>query len=533
MTTSTYLLIYSIFFRYFSQFLHSIKKDMSTSEQKERNIEFDGSILSSDRILIAPVAKYTPPTALNTIRESVSSETTPDHTSSPAAAGNINQPSTSSSSFSSSFSMPHLQEAAQQQSIPPHRRPSPILAAVVSNRSSPVIQQKNEDITDVSMETLLRVSFTDFHNNPQFGNDNQSAYLGEELSVRPSYQMNSKVMRKNAYQRAFSLEGFQMELHKPCLLGMPSTRSYVNLGESLENISPYSWTIPYIFSCLPSEFIHNLMAEARRNQILAHKKHQFTRRRAASNASSIGNYSTTSSLSIEDATPFLSRINSSSNGESNKNLTASSSNNYVNAALSSSAHNGETATPISTVRDTIHANSPLRNSFKYVGLLYFSKDPSWCPWEYRVGYIFDNYLFECKVINAEKDNLKPRQQSSSIHKIIGFAQLCEAKITRDFTYEDVMVPPSSTAANSSSSSSYISAGSNPSRGLLSFKIEFASTSRRSPSMPLACVWVRTLTDDCMEGLERDLREASELTVEGLYEDAPGPIADNILGKGIQ
>ena len=35
----------------------------------------------------------------------------------------------------------------------------------------------------------------------------------------------------------------------------------------------------------------------------------------------------------------------------------------------------------------------------------------------------------------------------------------------------------------------------------------------------------------MPGLERDLMEASQLTVETLYESAPGPLEATILGKG--
>jgi hypothetical protein len=49
-------------------------------------------------------------------------------------------------------------------------------------RTSPAMP-KTDEMTDVSMETLLRVSFTEFHNNPKFADDSKSAYLGEELSL--------------------------------------------------------------------------------------------------------------------------------------------------------------------------------------------------------------------------------------------------------------------------------------------------------------------------------------------------------------
>ena len=66
-------------------------------------------------------------------------------------------------------------------------------------------------------------------------------------------------------------------------------------------------------------------------------------------------------------------------------------------------------------------------------------------------------------------------------------------------------------------------------GLFSYKISYFTSSRRTGFTET--VWVRTLTDDCMPGLERDLVEASQLTVETLYENAPGPMEDGILGKG--
>jgi hypothetical protein len=58
------------------------------------------------------------------------------------------------------------------------------------------------------METLLRVSFTEFHNNPKFANDNVSAYLGEELSLHKGNILNSKSYKRQArLQRSTSLEG--------------------------------------------------------------------------------------------------------------------------------------------------------------------------------------------------------------------------------------------------------------------------------------------------------------------------------------
>ena len=63
----------------------------------------------------------------------------------------------------------------------------------------------------------------------------------------------------------------------------------------------------------------------------------------------------------------------------------------------------------------------------FVGVMYFNRDPSWRPWEYRVGYIFDNYLFECVVEN---------EGASSRHRIIGYAQLCEAQIVSDVVRDE-------------------------------------------------------------------------------------------------
>jgi hypothetical protein len=61
------------------------------------------------------------------------------------------------------------------------------------------------------------------------------------------------------------------------------------------------------------------------------------------------------------------------------------------------------------------------------------------------------------------------------------------------------------------------------------KIMYSSTSKRNSFQE--SVWLRTLTDDCMEGLEKDLYEATLLNFSSVYEHAPGPIDDIILGKG--
>ena len=132
------------------------------------------------------------------------------------------------------------------------------MAAVVSNRVSP--QLKSEDVTDVSMETLLRVSFTEFHNNPNYAEDNKSAYLGEELSLHRANMLNAKNYKQQTKMlRATSLEGLHRNEKKPCIMPMPPVLHHTSLGESLENISPYSWIVPYIISCLPPELLRSLM----------------------------------------------------------------------------------------------------------------------------------------------------------------------------------------------------------------------------------------------------------------------------------
>ena len=212
--------------RYFSQFLRSIESDFPSIDSYETHKTDDpqGALRSDERILIAPVARMHHSSVHPLKYEDRSSD---PKLASPSGAGQF-------------------------------RKSSPIVAAVVSNRVSP--QLKSEDMTDVSMETLLRVSFTEFHNNPNYADDNKSAYLGEELSLHRANMLTAKNYKQQTKMlRATSLEGLHRNEKKPCLMAMPPTLPHTSLGESLEKISPFSWIVPYIVSCLPPELLRALM----------------------------------------------------------------------------------------------------------------------------------------------------------------------------------------------------------------------------------------------------------------------------------
>lgn len=395
--------------KHFSDFLSSIKSDLSSSEkfsgEPATTKDFDANVLTEERIILAPIAQMKP-------RASPSTE--------------------------------------EQES----RKSSPILAAVVSNRTSPAIR-KNEDITDVSMETLLRVSFTEFHNNPKFADDNDSAYLGEELSLKPSNAFGSKSLRHDfmRLRRASSLELDKYE-KKPTLMALPFVKSYVDWGESLEGISPFSWIVPFILSCLPEDLLAGMMSLARNAQTIAHRRMRYKVR------STNGDVLSRSSSATSDDLDYLETIID----EEGVQVLSFSEHDTKNRNNSSTLHHGNSQ---------IHAASPFRYSWKYIGMLYFNRDPSWCTWEPRIAYLFDNYLIECIVMNDAITN-------KSSHKLIGYAQLCEAIITNEVTRDEDF----------------------PTLGMRAFKVQYYSSSKRSSFRE--SVWVRTFAEDCMEGLEKDL-----------------------------
>ena len=108
-------------------------------------------------------------------------------------------------------------------------------------------------VEEMSIATLLRITFTDFHNNQEYGADNGSAFLGENSSVQDFCDSSFH----GAMSRNYSTEAATMLLAvEPCLIRMPQFNPATeDLGNSLAEIKINSWMMPFIIAHSSKELI--------------------------------------------------------------------------------------------------------------------------------------------------------------------------------------------------------------------------------------------------------------------------------------
>lgn len=215
---------------------------------------------------------------------------------------------------------------------PQHGTPSP------KPTRSPSFVVSSED-EETSLEVKLRMTFTEYHNDPHFAADAVSAFLGDVSSMDASFYHSEErantSLSRGIFKKAFSLVNMtDVEEISPCMIAMPklsdkslpketlslpiTRRSPSPPGvKILDNIPLNAWIIPYIVAAAQNyilQFLENIRSinpAFRENRI----------------------------FSISDMPIFLS-------------------------------------------------------SFCYITKVLISKDPSWRPWVERTLLICDNYLFE-------------------------------------------------------------------------------------------------------------------------------------------
>lgn len=250
-----------------------------------------------------------------------------------------------------------------------------------------------------------------------------SPFLGEQLSVQegahPAFYSRPSF---NKITRAQSLEGLASIVTKaPCLQKMPPSRAFSELGDAYEAIPIHSWMFPYILACCPPAMLSQLLLlptlfQEDNNDIISQTEEGLARPRLASDNDGEIRHKTTSDL------PSL--------GSFYQHKSFSSRPPFANAGIAEQQVSKTTPSPkpmieqptsVGEVITQSRSNSPAISSFSFpgswisLGTLYLSKDPSWRPWEQKIVFLLDNYLFECTLDGTN---------------IIGFCHLSNCTIKR-------------------------------------------------------------------------------------------------------
>lgn len=250
-------------------------------------------------------------------------------------------------------------------------------------------------------------------------------YLGEDLSVhaRPGFRFPD-LNAASSMPRSQSLEGLTTVLNNnPCMIKMPPSRSYSELGDTFETIPPFSWIFPYIVACCPPLILSQLLSlpslfdnfdddDNLCSGIDGIEDHHIDRFAEADTKNSL----------------IITRPRLASDGDSHVRQNSPRLHTYYNhRSLSSrppfALNNNDPRTPRSPRNEGTVANKAIPGvpvfsfppTWRSLGIVLLNKDPSWRPWEYRMVMLLDNYLFECS-----------RDGST----VIGYAQLCGATVTK-------------------------------------------------------------------------------------------------------
>eukprot|EP01034_Spumella_vulgaris_P021453 gene21453-27486_t len=231
----------------------------------------------------------------------------------------------------------------------------------------------------------------------------------------------------------------------PVMIKIPPVTSHLELGD-FENIPVFAWFMPYIVSSVPPQFMQILadlptLFDATKAASPSHKKSaedllssSGLSKGAASPLPVVTNNVKTTTTSPHNS-PGRHRRNHSSTTytELSRSTVQIPSDMYAQFAIldspiphsvlekhkSFSTFTGFgsshllTRTPCPPVPTVPPSSFPA--SWKSLGLLWLSKDPTWRPWEVKLVYLLDNYLYE---VTADGK------------VIIGFSPLCGATITR-------------------------------------------------------------------------------------------------------
>lgn len=394
-----------------------------------------------------------------------------------------------------------------------------------------------------------------------------SPFLGETLSVHqgaydPTYnqskrfeQPQNKLMVDGMgilrMPRAQSLEGLLSTASElPCMIKMPRTQAFSELGDSFETIPSKSWILPYIIACCPPVLLQQLvylpkliqpmekgvaasgisnkstgvMPQAQDLPIYDSSIEEdcfVTRPRIASDTDSTlrpNDLAHAQMQSFYQHKSFSSRPpfapQSSSRPGSSDPYHALNRPSQTAAMMMSPNLAGEVIS--SSSRTSSPAAQPFivfPSSWRSLGVLLLSKDPSWRSWEPKTVYLIDNYIFE-----ATEDG----------SKIIGFAQLCGAKIKK--------CPFTDPHGRSHRHSPGIADLADWNSGFvrkedLSYGLVVSCSTCSERTSPQVQFWITTAQLQDLDILYSALTRASRLRVEDVFALPDLPEKEGLLGRG--
>ena len=198
----------------------------------------------------------------------------------------------------------------------------------------------------------------------------------------------------------------------PLMIGMPRQRSYIELGDSLEDIPHFSWIFPYIIACSPPEFI----------QLLRNTTRLFLTPNAKATSSQIHHVmprslSTINSFlrdSVNSRGPTTCGVEPRRSNIFNIDSTPISFMDDISTPTRRNSDAGGITFPRSYSPPAI-AHIDLPSTWRSLGSVRVL-NLSWRKWENRMLYLLDNFLLECD--NEIGDT------------ILGFAPLSSATVER-------------------------------------------------------------------------------------------------------
>lgn len=248
----------------------------------------------------------------------------------------------------------------------------------------------------------------------------------------------------------------------PCMLRMPPRRQFADITETLKIIPRKSWLLPYVIACCPLHVFEGLL----KLPFLVTEDDD-----GEGGGGGLLSYSTVDSCSNHDQHPmectshninnhYPSQSQDSSCGNSSKqapdisvvnNSSSSTVRTHqdiltVSCDSSSTERRHRSLSDLATFQDAYDEFHPFApphiyghgggigrktsppvlsftrpitfpDSWRSLGVLLLSSDPSWCKWEPKIVFLLDTYLIEC--VN-----------STTAFSIIGYIQLSDSQIEK-------------------------------------------------------------------------------------------------------
>ena len=310
----------------------------------------------------------------------------------------------------------------------------------------------------------------------------------------------------------------------PLMIGMPRSRSYIELGDSLEDIPHFSWIFPYIIACAPPEFVQLLRNTPRlfitpsssdKNENNSRSKLTHHKRVSPEHANiKVSLFSEKLLMSPKPCSVSYG----SNHHQISKSYATSNALNFLSIDSAGSVFADDHSTP--TRRNSgmggisfPRSGSPpaishidLPGTWRSLGIVRVF-NMSWKKWENRMLYLLDNFLLECD--NDIGDT------------ILGFAPLSSATIER-VPLQDLK---GHYGAYSLTGTNLVSSKSEPGPAALKVSV-YKSTFNRGGDMLTFWLTLESISD--LNILEAVLLTASHLTLDDIYIPAA---TKSLIGTG--